>query len=233
MDDVSDTGESLKVAMEHMVEKGVQGCHDGYDLLQATQYPSNQISSPESTSAWIIFPWERLEATKLLIQEAKLKGRSLDSVRETLDSVRSKTETDRSRYSTCEQRDVTFALSSCPSFPSMSGYRDSASSPTILDVVLRTVQQKHPEFAFNSLTWRTLLGSRYLVSRDIQCREIFSFQATNFKNLGMEILLYVSANRQISEAIQLSRNDFGNTRKSLRSLVGKSDGRSGQLVPIC
>jgi hypoxanthine phosphoribosyltransferase len=37
------------------------------------------------TSDWIIFPWERLEATKLLIDEAKAKGKGLDSVRKILE----------------------------------------------------------------------------------------------------------------------------------------------------
>ena len=38
----------------------------------------------ETTSNWIVFPWERLETTILLIQEAKTGGRSMESVRETL-----------------------------------------------------------------------------------------------------------------------------------------------------
>lgn len=83
VDDVSDTGESLKVAVEHMVEKGA-----GVAKTATVYYKPHSIFKPdffaESTSAWIIFPWERLEATKLLIQEARTQGRNLDSVRETL-----------------------------------------------------------------------------------------------------------------------------------------------------
>jgi len=35
----------------------------------------------DTTRNWIIFPWERLEAAKLLLEEAKAEGRTLDSVR--------------------------------------------------------------------------------------------------------------------------------------------------------
>ena len=83
VDDVSDTGESLKVALDHVVGKGAA------DVKTATvYYKPHSIFKPDffadSTSDWIIFPWERLEATKLLIQEARSEGRDLDSVRQTL-----------------------------------------------------------------------------------------------------------------------------------------------------
>ena len=84
VDDVSDTGKSLKVAMEHMLEKGAAG------VKTATIYfkPHSTFKPDffaDSTANWIIFPWERLEATKLLIQEAKAEGRGLESVRRILD----------------------------------------------------------------------------------------------------------------------------------------------------
>lgn len=84
VDDVSDTGKSLKVAMEHMLEKGAAG------VKTATIYfkPHSTFKPDffaDSTAHWIIFPWERLEATKLLIQEAKAEGRGLESVRRILD----------------------------------------------------------------------------------------------------------------------------------------------------
>ena len=84
VDDVSDTGKSLKVAMEHMLEKGAAG------VKTATIYfkPHSTFKPDffaDSTANWIIFPWERLEVTKLLIQEAKAEGRDLESVRRILD----------------------------------------------------------------------------------------------------------------------------------------------------
>ena len=83
VDDVADTGESLKVALAHVVEKGAAG------VKTATiYYKPHSVFKPDffadSTSDWIIFPWERLEATELLIQEARTHGRDLNSVRETL-----------------------------------------------------------------------------------------------------------------------------------------------------
>ena len=84
VDDVSDTGESLKVALEHMLEKGASGVKTVtiYFKPHSTFKPD---FFAESTSEWIIFPWERLEATKLIIQEAKAEGRGLESVRRILD----------------------------------------------------------------------------------------------------------------------------------------------------
>jgi len=83
VDDVADTGESLLVALEHVREKGAG------EVRTVTLYhkPHSKFKPDffaETTSNWIIFPWERVEATKLLIQEAKAQGRSPETVRETL-----------------------------------------------------------------------------------------------------------------------------------------------------
>ena len=83
VDDVSDTGESLIVALEHVRERGAGG------IRTVTIYykPHSKFKPDffaETTNNWIIFPWERLEATKLLIQEAKGKGRTMSTVHETL-----------------------------------------------------------------------------------------------------------------------------------------------------
>jgi hypoxanthine phosphoribosyltransferase len=84
VDDVSDTGESLKVAMDHVLEKGAS------EAKTVTVYFKPHSSfKPDffagSTSDWIIFPWERLEAIKLLIKEARSEGHGLRYVRETLE----------------------------------------------------------------------------------------------------------------------------------------------------
>jgi len=83
VDDVSDTGESLKVALEHLLKMGASSVK-----TVTIFYKPHSIFKPDffatSTSDWIIFPWERLEATRLLLVEAKEAGRSLDSVRDTL-----------------------------------------------------------------------------------------------------------------------------------------------------
>jgi len=80
VDDVSDTGESLKVAVEHLREKGAA------TVKTVTIYfKPHSVFKPDyfssSTSDWIIFPWERLEATRLLLDEAKAQNRDIESVR--------------------------------------------------------------------------------------------------------------------------------------------------------
>jgi len=83
VDDVSDTGESLKVAFDHMVQKGA-----AVVKTATIYYKPHSIFKPDffagSTSDWIIFPWERLEATRLLMQDARSQGTNLEFVRKTL-----------------------------------------------------------------------------------------------------------------------------------------------------
>jgi hypoxanthine phosphoribosyltransferase len=80
VDDVADTGESLKLAINHVLEKGA-----GAVKSVTIYYKPHSIFKPDfysdSTSRWIIFPWERLEATKLLLEEARAEGREIESVR--------------------------------------------------------------------------------------------------------------------------------------------------------
>ena len=83
VDDVADTGESLLVALDHIRKR------DAGEVKTVTVYhkPHSKFKPDffaETTSNWIVFPWERLETTILLIQEAKTGGRSMESVRETL-----------------------------------------------------------------------------------------------------------------------------------------------------
>ena len=83
VDDVADTGESLKVAVEHLDVCGARA------VRTATLYYKPQsIFKPDffivQTEQWIIFPWERLESTRRLLDEAQKTGKSVDSVRETL-----------------------------------------------------------------------------------------------------------------------------------------------------
>jgi hypoxanthine phosphoribosyltransferase len=83
VDDVSDTGESLKVAVEHLDVCGAKA------IRTATLYYKPQsIFKPDffiiQTEQWIIFPWERLESTRRLLDEAEKAGKPVDSVKETL-----------------------------------------------------------------------------------------------------------------------------------------------------
>jgi hypoxanthine phosphoribosyltransferase len=83
VDDVSDSGESLKVAVEHLDVCGAKA------IKTATVYYKPQsIFKPDffivETDQWIIFPWERLENTRRLLGEAEKRGKPISSVRETL-----------------------------------------------------------------------------------------------------------------------------------------------------
>ena len=65
VDDVADTGHSLKVVVDHLRRKGAM------NLKVCTIYMKPQsIFRPDfyakTTRKWIIFPWERLEAVRLI-----------------------------------------------------------------------------------------------------------------------------------------------------------------------
>jgi hypothetical protein len=81
VDDVADTGESMLVALHHIGERGAG------EIKTATIYhkPHSKFKPDffsETTSRWIIFPWERLETTQLLLGESK--SRRDGRVKETL-----------------------------------------------------------------------------------------------------------------------------------------------------
>ena len=83
VDDVADTGESLLVALEH-----VRG-RDAAEIKTVTIFykPHSKFKPDffaETTGHWIIFPWERLETTQLLIEEAKSQPQAHNIVKETL-----------------------------------------------------------------------------------------------------------------------------------------------------
>ncbi len=73
VDDVSDTGQSLKVIMTHLKESDVE------QIRSATIfYKPHSVFKPDfftkETSAWIIFPWERLESVRYLLEKAKAES---------------------------------------------------------------------------------------------------------------------------------------------------------------
>ena len=81
--DVADTGRSLLVALHHVRERGAG------EIKTVTIYhkPHSKFKPDfhaETTSHWIIFPWERLETAQLLIEETKSETHGKDGVRDTL-----------------------------------------------------------------------------------------------------------------------------------------------------
>jgi len=83
VDDVADTGESLKVAVEHLDVCGAKATKTA-----TLYYKPQSIFKPDfyiiQTEQWIIFPWERLESTRRLLDDAQKRGTSIDSVKQTL-----------------------------------------------------------------------------------------------------------------------------------------------------
>lgn len=86
VDDVSDTGHSLKAVVSHLRRKGVK------ELKVVTIYMKPQsIFRPDfyarTTRKWIIFPWERLEAVQLIARRFNSDKAKVSSiVRELKDS---------------------------------------------------------------------------------------------------------------------------------------------------
>lgn len=83
VDDVSDTGRSLKLVKESLFKKRVK------DLKIATLYYKPwSITLPDfyqkTTSNWVIFPWERKEAFRKVIERFEEDGKSSEEARHAL-----------------------------------------------------------------------------------------------------------------------------------------------------
>jgi hypoxanthine phosphoribosyltransferase len=81
VDDVADSGQSLRVAYRHLHQKGAQ------EIRVCTLYlKPKSIFKPnhyaKTTSKWIIFPWERLEAINLIKRNLRSKGKTINVIRE-------------------------------------------------------------------------------------------------------------------------------------------------------
>jgi len=81
VDDVADSGQSLRIAERHLRQKGAQ------EIRVCTLYlKPKSIFKPnhyaKTTSKWIIFPWERLEAINLIKRNLRSKGKTISVIRE-------------------------------------------------------------------------------------------------------------------------------------------------------
>jgi uncharacterized protein len=81
VDDVADSGHSLRVASNHLRQKGAR------EIRVSTLYlKPKSIFKPDhyarTTSKWIIFPWERLEAINLIRKNLRSKANTANIVRE-------------------------------------------------------------------------------------------------------------------------------------------------------
>ena len=83
VDDVSDSGHSLRAVANHLRRRGAR------EIRVCTLYVKpDSVFVPDyytrKTSKWIIFPWERLEAVRLLTKRAPSKGAGTGTVVEKL-----------------------------------------------------------------------------------------------------------------------------------------------------
>jgi len=83
VDDVADTGKSLALVKRHLSEQG------GANVKTATIYykPWSTLKPDwfeRQTERWIVFPWERKETVKRILQKCKKQGMSVEQAKEAL-----------------------------------------------------------------------------------------------------------------------------------------------------
>jgi len=83
VDDVSDTGKSLRLVKTHLLEQGATALK-----IATLYYKPWSVTTPDyyekTTSDWIIFPWERKEAFRKVIEKFQQKGKSAEEAKQTL-----------------------------------------------------------------------------------------------------------------------------------------------------
>jgi hypothetical protein len=77
VDEVADTGKSLKLVREHIIEEGAT------EVKVATVYYKPwSIIMPDyyqkETSRWIVFPWEIKETVRKIVKKCREKGKSVE-----------------------------------------------------------------------------------------------------------------------------------------------------------
>jgi hypoxanthine phosphoribosyltransferase len=85
VDEIADTGKSLKLVKEHILERGA-----GEVKIATVYYKPWSVVKPDyyekETSCWVVFPWEIKETIKKIVDKCKEKGESLE--KETIKLVR-------------------------------------------------------------------------------------------------------------------------------------------------
>jgi len=83
VDDVADTGKSLALVREHLKEQGATEVK-----IAAIYYKPWSIVKPDwfekKTSRWIIFPWERKETVRRILEKCEKHGKTAKEAKETL-----------------------------------------------------------------------------------------------------------------------------------------------------
>lgn len=83
VDDVADTGQSLRLVQSHLKEQGATEVR-----IATIYYKPCSILVPDyykkETSSWIIFPWERKETVRKIAKKYRHQGRPIDEAKEKL-----------------------------------------------------------------------------------------------------------------------------------------------------
>ncbi|MFB0567734.1 MAG: phosphoribosyltransferase [Candidatus Bathyarchaeia archaeon] len=83
VDDVADTGKSLRLVRLHLKEQGATDVK-----IAAIYYKPWSVVAPDwyerKTSHWIIFPWERKETVRNVVKRFKSEGKTVEEAKETL-----------------------------------------------------------------------------------------------------------------------------------------------------
>jgi tRNA threonylcarbamoyladenosine modification (KEOPS) complex Cgi121 subunit len=72
-----------------------------------------------------------------------------------------------------------------------------------VEIILRTLQGSYPNASVQLVDLDRVAGSRFLLLATVNALRSFGSKQPISKTLGMEMLLYISGSRQISEAIKL------------------------------
>jgi len=77
VDEVADTGKSLKLVKEHVIEQGAKEVK-----IATVYYKPWSIVTPDyyekETSRWIVFPWEIKETVRKIVKRCREKGKPLE-----------------------------------------------------------------------------------------------------------------------------------------------------------
>jgi hypoxanthine phosphoribosyltransferase len=77
VDEVSDTGKSLKLVKEHIIEDGAAKIK-----VATVYYKPWSIVKPDyyekETSRWIVFPWEIKETIRKIVKKCRKNGKSIE-----------------------------------------------------------------------------------------------------------------------------------------------------------
>ena len=83
LDDVADSGESLRLVKDHVMKQGAEAAKTA-----TIYYKPWSVTVPDyyekETKCWVVFPWERKETVRYLVQNCQKEGIPIERSREKL-----------------------------------------------------------------------------------------------------------------------------------------------------